>query len=217
MSCLGILQYLLGNCLWEMIEALGGNHTRSRTACSRLLNMIDVCARSLGEETPINTLTVTMVRASATAKPKFKGKAAESRHFLPIVLQVLSVCFPVDTVHERSRFHCVEALNLCYKEMEDWQASTSPERLGQLARRHLLLWAELQQECEGTNTWALYPKHHMFLHCAESSSTNPRLEWNYGDESEIGAAALVVGAVNVASLPVGLMQRYRATFAPPSQ
>ena len=143
MSCLGILQYLLGNCLWEMIEALGGNHTRSRTACSRLLNMIDVCARSLGEETPINTLTVTMVRASATAKPKFKGKAVESRRFLPIVLQVLSVCFPVDTVHERNRFHCVEALHLCYKEMEDWQASTSPERLGQLARRHLLLWAEL--------------------------------------------------------------------------
>ena len=55
--------------------------------------------------------------------------------------------------------------------------------------------------------------HHLFIHVAEGAVTNPRDEWNYGDEAEIGVAAKHAAASKVAHLPVHLMQRYRSTFA----
>ena len=39
-------------------------------------------------------------------------------------------------------------------------------------------------------------------------------EWNDGDEAEMGVAAKHAAASNVVHLPVQLMHRYRATFAP---
>ena len=42
--CLGILQYLLGNVLWECFRELGGSMTNSRTACSKLLNILKMCS-----------------------------------------------------------------------------------------------------------------------------------------------------------------------------
>ena len=107
---------------------------------------------------------------------------------------------PLKSDHEDMRFHCVEALQKCYKELEDCSPMTSPQRLGENARRHLLLWTVLKQECQDPLLWCLYPKHHLFLHTAEGAATNPRLEWNYGDESEIGAAVKVAAGCNVAHL-----------------
>ena len=102
-----------------------------------------------------------------------------------------------------------------YKEMEAWGPQTSPSRLGDCARRCLILWASLKDACADPQMWCLYPKHHMWLHCAEMCTTNPRLEWNYSDESEIGAATHLAAKCNVLKLPVSLMEHYRASFHHP--
>ena len=80
--------------MWELFKELGGTFRNHRADCNKLENIIAVCARTLGMQKPVHTITVTMFRASASDKPKFKGKVAETRHFLPILLEMLSKCFP---------------------------------------------------------------------------------------------------------------------------
>ena len=138
-----------------------------------------------------------MFRASASDKPKFKGKAADTKHSLPITLEMLSKCFPLKSVLQRA-------------------GGLEPDDITSVAaenaRRHLLLWTVLKQECQDPLLWCLYPKHHLFLHTVEGAASTPRLEWNSGDESEIGAAVKVAVGCKVAHLPVALMQRCKACF-----
>ena len=217
MCCLGVLQYLIANCLWECFVDLGGVFSNPRTACARLENIIETIARRLGIEKPLHSLTVTMIRPTATGQPTFKGKAAVNRHFLPILLEMLHKCFPLDTEHQQARCHCVAAIWEAYREMEMevWDPRTSPSKLGDCARRCLILWAALKDACPEPAMWCFYPKHHMWLHCAEMCTTNPRLEWNYADESEIGRAVLLAAKCNVLKLPVSLMEPDRASFHHP--
>ena len=211
-TCLGILQYLAGNVLWELFKALGGTFRNSLDACSKLENMIAICSKHLGLSPPFTNLTVTMFRVSASDKPKFKAKAAENRHFLPVLRDMLTRCFTIEAAHRRLRFQCVDALHKCYVELDSWCPEQSPHRLAKHARQHLLLCVELRTESTDPLLWNLYPKHHLFAHVAEGAITNPRLEWNYADESEIGAAVKQAQVTNVQHLPVHLIQRYRDNF-----
>ena len=61
---LGILQYLVANCLWECFQELGGTFTSSRTACSQLMNIIIICCRVIAVEKPINALTVIKIQCA---------------------------------------------------------------------------------------------------------------------------------------------------------
>ena len=97
-----------------------------------------------------------------------------------------------------------------YREMEAWDPMTSTSRLGHYARRCLIIWAAIKADCPDPAMWCLYPKHHMWLHCAEMCTTNPRQEWTYADESETGVAVKLAARCNVLKLPVPLMEHYRA-------
>eukprot|EP00974_Lingulodinium_polyedra_P088471 8578303-Lingulodinium_polyedra.AAC.1 len=125
---------------------------------------------------------------------------------------MLKRCFPSALVHAQTRLDCCAALQACYDEMSAWDPDTSPGRLAAACRRHLLLWAALREAADDDTLWALYPKHHLLLHTAENATTNPSLEWNYSDESEIGQAVKLAAGVNALALPVTLMQKYRATY-----
>ena len=125
---------------------------------------------------------------------------------------MLAKCFSLETPHEILRFQCVDALYKCYQELDDWVPSESPHRLGVLARQHLLLYSRLCAESAGDLVWNLFPKHHLFAHVAEGAVVNPRLEWNYGDEAEIGTAVGLAKATNLAYLPTHLLRRYCLVF-----
>ena len=199
-------------CFWELFVSLGCNLNNWRSTCNILENMLNMCARRLKVEPPLHTLTVHMFRTSAKHKPKFKVKAAEGRHMLPIVEEMLRTCFPLVSPHEQTRYQCLAALHRCYMELGTWTPKSSPERLCRNARQHLLLYCQLRAEATNDLLWCLFPKHHLFIHLAEAAVTNPRPEWNYADESEIGEAAKQAAKTNVAHLSVQLLQRYRATF-----
>ena len=93
--CLGTLQYVCGNVLWQIFVVCGGTHYKPLAACSMLYNMTIMAARDLEMEVPIVTLTVGMFRVSGK-KPKLKLKASEGRRFLQILTrfgrQVLPTC-----------------------------------------------------------------------------------------------------------------------------
>ena len=83
---------------------------------------------------------------------------------------------------------CVDSLIACYSEMDAWDQRTSPRRFALSGKRHLLLLVRLNEETNDDAMWNLYPKHHLLIHVVENSMVNPRLEWNYGEESTIGDA-----------------------------
>ena len=215
--CLGVVQYLLGNVLWECMVALGGNFSRSREACHKLVGMLEVCAKRLKTENPLKHLTVTMVRPTATAKPKLKTKAAQGRRLVPIVREMLATCIPVESPHERLRLNCVAAIAGCYSEMEQWVPASSPQALSKYTRRFLLLCCQLRNTSSNVALWCLCIKQNLLAHLGERALTNPRKEWSYLDEAEIGDAVLQARFVNRRHLPVQLIERYRATFTVPEQ
>jgi hypothetical protein len=213
-TCLGILQYLQGSVMWELFREMGGTlgGANRQSVCRMLEKMVRVCAKRLDVDMPFNTLTHGMIRPSMDKPPKLKLKAAEGRYFLPILRELLATCFGLSTPHERLRLNCVDKLCMCYEEMRNWEASTSPSKLKRLAREHVMLYGELSKESVDELVWRMFPKHHLFIHCSMDAEVNPRSLWNYDMESEIGEAVRVARQVNASHLHRSLLKRYRVTL-----
>ncbi len=103
---LGILQYVLGNVLFECFGELGGVLARPDQTLGELLQLLKTFSRELGQaQPPLNGLTLPMIR-KVGKPPKLKAKASETRRALPCVLRLLEV-LPVDTPHRHLRYHCL--------------------------------------------------------------------------------------------------------------
>jgi hypothetical protein len=210
--CLGILQYLNGNCVQEMFEEVGGRYGSPGSACAKLENIMRVMSKSLGVDPPFHSLTLGMFRRASEPKPKLRLKATEGRRFLPVLREMLANAFKLDTPRAKVRLHCVEALLRCYRELDQWQdGGVSCHRLLTSARQHLLLYVELNKG-SAPHMWQLYPKHHQFIHVVESTRCNPKLEWNYSDEDEIGRAAKQAAVSNTLFVETALLERYRSAL-----
>ena len=210
-SCLGILQYLQGICLWEIFASLGGTISgKNRFHHLHTMKvMFQVMARELGLEMPFWDITIPMFRSKTSMAPKLKLKAAEGRHFLPILRATLQKCIEMESAHAQLRFQCVDAMDKCYKELDAWDDAASPLRLQRFGRMHLMLYGELNKEAGRARLlWLYYPKHHLFAHCT-ISQTNPKLLWAYGFESEIGEAVLMTKGCNPAHLHHSVIERKR--------
>eukprot|EP00959_Pyramimonas_sp_CCMP1952_P133400 2789479-Pyramimonas_sp.AAC.1 len=114
----------------------------------------------------------------------------EATHFM------LEKLFPLDTPHRRMRFQCVSKFVELYRAMENWIPVESEGRVRKLGSQGVCLYAELSSAAlsadRSTLMWRMYPKHHLFLHALEDSvevGGNPRSQWCYADEDNIGDAA----------------------------
>jgi len=210
-GCLGVLQHVHGNVVLDLFHKLGGTVKSPTSACAKIMNMFKLGASSLNMDPPFHDLRYTMF-GRPNKSPKLKLKAAEARYLLPVLEFVLREFFPADDEYSRVRHQCVVAMCRCYDELKAWEPRLSNQRLGRYARQHLMLYASLGRMCAPEPRWALVPKHHLLLHCAETSFHNPALEWNYSDESEIGRATKIAKNLNVEHMSVGSMTRYRGTF-----
>ena len=214
--CLGVLQYLSGNVLWELFRELGSTLKQSVRACGILQNMASVSAKALKIDCPISKMTRAMFCPNS-GKPKASLKAAQGRYFLKVLHHMLGNLVDRATDHAKLRYNCVSALVEVYKEMEHdvWKNDGSSNlRVADCGRRHLLLYAELSGLSRDSRKWRLYPKHHLMDHVAGRCVVNPRLEWSYLDEAEIGVAAVLASVSNQSTIETELLQRYRATCKP---
>ena len=155
---LGILQSVTGSVFWELFKLLGGSYSSPKGACAKLLNMVKVQARALEIEPPINALTVYMIRVTMKKKPRMRLKAAEGRFMLPILHAILLHCFPATSPYEVLRIRCVQALLSCYEHLRDWRGMESTRALGELARRHVILFMELHTAAGDKKLYLLIPK-----------------------------------------------------------
>jgi len=147
-----------------------------------------------------------------------KTKAAEARHLVPVVLNILRVFFPPKTDHEILRCQCLEALSSMYDELEHW-GPDSGRKVAQLGRRHVMLYAELSLEVfksmrpnEIWLFWKMYPKQHQLIHCLEEQLAfceNPRDHWCYADESAIGLSVKTAESCKPRNLHRAVIGKYR--------
>ena len=213
--CLGILQYLTGNVLWELFSEIGGTMDRWVKACGMLENMAKISAKAIGlERSPVSKLTRPMF-CPKNRKPKTRFKAAQGRCFLKVLHHMLGNLFAKTTEHQHLRYNCVSALVQVYEEMEvdTWKDDGSSSfKIADWGRQHLLLYVELNIASGSELKWRLYPKHHLFDHSVGKCTVNPRLEWNYADEAEMGVSAVMASVSNQEYLETALLPRYRSTF-----
>ena len=179
--------------------------------------MVQTCSRKLGVEKVLNDLTLGMFRPSADKKPSFKHKAAEGRYLLPVLREMMFTYFDTTTPHATLRLQACDALMDLYKQLENW-TPTSAATLANRGRQFLILCVELRNEATSLGRdmlWGLYPKHHLMMHVCEapqSTLINPKAEWNYLDEDEIGKAARACAKISKAHLPYKALDRYRLVF-----
>ena len=124
--------------------------------------------------------------------------------------------FPAKCEFSDAREKCVCKLERIYNEMipENWNRETSKPRIIKWYRQFYNLYLELyshclQTRCEYGTYYRVYPKFHLLGHVFEESPDNPRDEWCYLDENEIGDCANCAESLNAHNLQRSLIDRYR--------
>ena len=85
---LGVVQYLLGNVLFDIFRELGGTEDNFTMALAHINFLMLICSRALEMALPVTEITMGMIRAKGS-KPKLKVKAAEGRNTLKVVAYML--------------------------------------------------------------------------------------------------------------------------------
>ena len=160
-----------------------------------MLSMIEAASNALQIEPPIFELTRGMIRATATAPPRMRVKAAEGRHLLKALRFILANFMPRSETHDVVRLQCVEALCRCFDCIGSNWTEDTPPLLAANARQFLASKVELHRTASSDALWKLYPKHHHMVHLSERG-VNPVQLWNYFDESEIVRASLMAEKVH---------------------
>ena len=161
---LGITQSVCGNLSWEIIRILNGSYKKWQHACGLLLNMVELAARQLKVPKPFNNLVIGMILSKAGGKPRMKLKAAEARHYVPVLRKILQDFLPMYGPHALLRRQCLDALHCVYLELDNWRPEDSPMHINKHMHQHLLLYAELSMQSIDKRKWALTPKHHLACH-----------------------------------------------------
>ena len=155
-----------------------------------------------------------MFRAGASKAVKFKGKAAECRHLLPIMMEIMRVAMPRESAHEILRFQCCSALSKIYWEIAHWTDGAADRAIDQ-GRRFNVLYLELAKKqfssVGSLLVWRLTPKFHLLNHCLEEMklSGSAAAHWCYPDERAIGKAAKIAESSHASTVNKTCMQKFR--------
>ena len=217
--CLGIVQCVLGNILWELFHQLKGIQKRPDDTIAHILVCLRLAAKKLKMPTPLTNLTLNMFKRDQKA-PKLIVKAAEGRSLVPVILKALELFFPPGGEHDQTRYNCLARLDAVYHQLKNW-SDDSPHIVSTNMRMHVLLYSELSTEWLKKHKqrtwigWKFYPKHHLSIHCCEDQVVehgNPAASWCYRDENEIGCAVVVAeSGIHPTTLSRTLMERHRLT------
>ena len=124
--------------------------------------------------------------------------------------------FPPTCEWENQRNIAIVLLCDIYSEMEpdNWKPVISKQFIVAQYHRFYHLYLEVnrymrENVCRFGTRYHLTPKFHLLIHIFEDAAGNPRDEWCYTDESEIGACAEMAGNLHANSLQRTLLERYR--------
>lgn len=221
---LGVLLYLLGIVIWEIIAEHGACLSNGQEQIDYVLQLIRTASRQLNQaKQPVNNITMSMIRGNAKSSPKLKVKASAARHLLLCIRLALEKFLPMQTPHAKKRFLVVKHFCDMYHSLQNCEGLPCVQSAATSCRKALILWNELRQEdidpnngnnwqTRGFFLWKLYPKHHMLQHVLEDQilvSGNPVGHWCYADESEIGAAITICPTLQYSCLQTSLIRKHR--------
>ena len=220
-GCLGVVQYVCGNILYELFLELGGVYSNPLQTMCILETYIRQASKAVGlKQSALSHLTIGMIKAEGRKAPKLKAKAAESRHVLKCVCHILETHHQPKTPYEELRYNCVKNLANFYDELCGWKPGISNTDATKYAHRHLIMYTELGRihlkkadwQDNGWFMYRWYPKRHLFCHVVEDqikSCDNPRDHWCYGDESFIGEMVTVAESVGPTVMHRSVITKYR--------
>ena len=136
-GCLGVVQYLLGNILYELFtDELGGSEANQQSQVAHLLLLIRQASKSLRRSTaPLNNLTYTMFKPARKSPPKMKTKASEGRALLTVVQTMLENYFHLNTRRQVMRYLCLRNLVAFYNTLDTWTGPSSGVKAKQYGRK----------------------------------------------------------------------------------
>ena len=206
---LGVTQIVLGSLMLECFVQVGGLTFKPGPACGILLTLIKRFSKHLGVQPPINALTINMFRPNASKPVRFKGKAAECRHLLPVMVEIIKVAMPLESDHEILRYNCCAAFAKIYWEITHWTDGAADRAIEQ-GRKFNVLFRELS-ESRGPLVWRQTPKIHLFNHLLEEMKVagNASDHWCYPDERMIGKAAKIAATTHASTVSKNCMQKYK--------
>ena len=124
--------------------------------------------------------------------------------------------FPPTCQWEEQRNIAIQLLFDLYAEMEHdkWSGESSKSFVIAQYHRFYHMYLEIHRYMRENvdrfgNYYKITPKFHLVIHILEDSEGNPRDEWCYIDESEIGTCADLAAKLHVKSLSRVLIERYR--------
>ena len=170
----------------------------------------------------IQKLTEEMVKAEKKC-PKLKTKGAETRHLVPLGLQLAQeMCEKKATTHNQTLLQAMSHMMDFYMAMS--LDTFDPELAARSSRGCLECYGALSREAikQGKLMWKLKPKMHMFQELAEYQVYelgNPAEFWNYKDEDYMGFISDLAfrrgGHVNPATTTLQVLNRMRVLMSDP--
>ena len=200
---LGVAAHILGNIFYEMslLPALGKNQSER---VAKLWALMDAWYKKNRVDSRLSSpLSVEDFKQSKTS-PKFRAKAAQTRHLVPFVVELCVQHCVTDL--DKHRLACVTSLASLYGLMETCERCPSKETEKEFARQgyQLITFYCALHEAYGPERWKLTPKLHLLdhlLHLQVPRWGNPRHCWCYSDEDLVGQVMEVARSCHPSTTP----------------
>jgi hypothetical protein len=196
-SDLGVCLIVIGNLLHCIFLRLGGLVTRPRTTLSHMMVLIKASARAIGLDTcPLSKLTMGKFKVQGKP-PKFKGKAAQSRHLLPVLMHLLTHFLPPRDEQDEIMVCMLRHFCDMYKGLQEWTAADPRQlQVASSGKKMLLLFTELSMRAlsAGDGLFCFFGVQHQNFICFSIS-------WRC---RFLLRAALVIAGVTSTNLPSGI-------------
>ena len=151
---------------------------------------------------------------NAAGFPKFKGKAAETRHLSGYLVDLASRHLD-GSDHAATRLAIAQLLDRFYVVLKNNGMFLTPESESEIAtigKQLVILYNALSTAAAATQTktWKFSPKFHMWLHLCEiqAGMYNPRFFWTYADEDLVGQMLEVAQTCHASTLADTALYKY---------
>ncbi len=165
--------------------------------------------------TRINNITEEMVKRKRD-KPKFRGKAAETRHLVPFGLDLAHMMVAIeDSLFNRTLVSLFQHLVTFY--MTFGQTPFNQELASSSATAFCIIYQSLSERFGTDKLWVVKPKFHLMIELAEVQTLDlgdPSRFWCYQDEDFVGMVGSIAhsrGGKRLAdTTPKNVITKYRS-------
>jgi hypothetical protein len=218
----GVATHLAGSILKDIIFTDLKSLPRPQALAQIWTSIHEHLYPALGVTSRLNNLTLSMIvgdpKSPHKQYPSLHAHAAETRHLIPVLAELLNDYNNRSEHHKRRQAACV-ALAAWYQLVDEAPMFLSPS---QVQKSRSLMntfmqhysWLHERAKERGDTMYHIVQKFHFAIHLACSVSRgNPRFTWTYQAEDWVGRMASLAlstaHGTSLVDLTVGVVRRYR--------